>query len=214
MKINIVLDTICPWSFVGKRGFARALGQIWREDIEISWEPYQINPTIRSDGLERRQYLEEKFGDSDQAYQIQNSLVRSGIEAGIKFSFEKIKVTPNTLNSHRLIHFGSKKKIVLGELIDNLFVAFFVEGEDIGNIDILSKIAHNNGLDPKEISNYFNTDEDIRLILGKDQVLRCSGIQSVPCYIIDEKYMISGAQPSEVFQQVFDLAGQSNTKQP
>ena len=189
MKINIVLDTICPWSFVGKRWFDRALGQIWREDIEISWEPYQINPTIRSDGLERRQYLEEKFGDSDQAYQIQNSLVRSGIEAGINFSFEKIKVTPNTLNSHRLIHFGSKKKI-------------------------LSNIAHKNGLDPKEVSNYFNTDEDIRLILDKDQVLRRSGIQSVPCYIIDEKYLISGAQPPEVFQQVFDLARQTNTKQP
>ena len=213
MKIKIVLDTICPWSFIGKKWFDRALGQIRQEDIEISWEPYQINPTIRSSGLERRQYLEEKFGDSNHAYQIQNSLIRSGNEAGINFCFEKIKVTPNTLNSHRLIHFGSEKKIKLGKLIDNLFVAFFVDGEDIGNIDILSKIAHKNGLDFIEVSNYFNTDEDIRLILDKDQTLRRSGIQSVPCYIIDEKYMISGAQPPEVFHQVFDLAKQTKTKQ-
>ena len=212
MKIKVVLDTICPWSFIGKKWFDQALGQIRPEDIEISWEPYQINPTICFDGLERKQYLEEKFGDNNRAYQIQNSLLRSGNEAGIKFSFEKIKVTPNTLNSHRLIHFGSKKKIELGELIDNLFVAFFVEGKDIGNIEILSKIAHKNGLDSIAVSNYFNTDEDRRLILDKEQTLRRSGIQSVPCYIIDGRYMISGAQPPEVFHQIFDLAKQTKTK--
>ncbi len=208
MDIKVILDTVCPWSFIGKRRLEKALTLMPIKNYSVSWEPYQINPTIPVHGLERKTYLEEKFGSIEHAKKVSRNLEIVGSEIGIEFHFEKIKCTPNTVLSHRLIQYASRHKINLSKLIDNLFIGFFKNGEDIGSANNLKNIAVQHGLNGDDFLNYISSEVDHMLVLKKDEGFRRLGIQSVPCFIIDGKYTVSGAQPPEIFHKVFDLAQQ------
>ena len=210
MEIKVILDTVCPWSFIGKRRLEKALTVIPEKSYSVSWEPFQINPTIPVQGLERRTYLEEKFGSIEHANKVSRNLQLVGSEMGIDFNFEKIMFTPNTVLSHRLIQYASRHQINLSKMIDSLFIAFFKNGEDIGSSNNLKNIAVQHDLNGNDFLNYISSDGDHILVLKKDEGFRRMGIQSVPCFIIDGKYTVSGAQPPEIFHKVFDLVQHAN----
>ena len=123
--VDIVSDTICPWCYIGKRRFERALVASGRSDVAISWRPFQLNPDMPVEGMTRDDYVRAKFGGGDRPRQIYQAIAESGREAGIEFQFSRIKRTPNTVLSHRLVHWSAKSE-VQDEVVAELFKAYFI----------------------------------------------------------------------------------------
>jgi predicted DsbA family dithiol-disulfide isomerase len=208
IRIDIVSDTVCPWCFIGKRRLEAALRQRGDgEPVEIHWRPFQLNPDMPEGGLDRREYLEAKFGGPERARQIYERIRGAGASAGIDFEFERIPRTPNTVDSHRLIHHAA----ALGkqnEIVEVLFRAYFHEGRDIGAVDTLVDCAASAGLPAEEIRRYLESDEDAELVRGQDMQARGMGIDGVPCFIFNNQYAVSGAQEPAVFLKVFEMLEQ------
>jgi predicted DsbA family dithiol-disulfide isomerase len=206
MRIDIVSDTICPWCFIGKRRLERALAERTDSDlIELGWRPFQLNPDMPDEGMERHAYLAAKFGGAERAERIYAPIVEAGAGEGINFAFEKIVRTPNTALSHRLIRRAGE----LGNqdaAVEALFRAYFTEGRDIGDPGVVADIAGEAGLPRKEIAAYLASDTDRHAVAAEDMLARKLGIQGVPCFIIDRRVMVSGAQTPEILMQAFDYA--------
>ncbi len=209
MKIDIIADTICPWCYVGKKRFDRALEMRPQDDLEVGWRAFQLNPSMPKQGMDRKEYVAEKFGGLERARSVHGSLEVAGEEEGIKFNFRGIERTPNTVHSHRLVRHAATKGVQT-VIINAIFEAYFLDGKDIGEIDILAEIARNVGLDHDQISEFLQSDRDVETILAEDELARRIGVNGVPCFIIDRKYAVSGAQSPEVLVQVFDLANQAD----
>jgi predicted DsbA family dithiol-disulfide isomerase len=204
MKIDIISDTICPWCFIGKRRLERALAQRPQEILDISWQPFQLNPDMPRDGMDRESYLAAKFGGQDRARQQYGRIAETGASEGIAFRFDLIRRTPNTVNSHRLIHFagGYGKQ---DAMVERLFRAYFLEGCDIGNTEVLTELATAAGMPTDATRRFLEGDAQRDEVLAADEKVRVLGITGVPCFIIEGKYAVSGAQSPEVFFQIFDL---------
>ncbi|MBD87418.1 MAG: disulfide bond formation protein DsbA [Rhodospirillaceae bacterium] len=205
MKIDIISDTVCPWCFIGKRRLERALAMRPNITAEITWHPFQLNPEMPPDGIERQIYLKAKFGSSERAKDIYRAVDQASVGEKLDLQLDDIKRMPNSLQSHRLLHYARRhdKQDVVAE---NLFQSYFFYGIDIGSIAHLIKIAAESGLDGEDVRSYMESSEDIELVRGHDLQSRKLGVSGVPCFIIAEEYAISGAQESEVFLQVFDAA--------
>ena len=144
--VDIVSDTICPWCYIGKRRFEKALRISGRSDVALSWRPFQLNPDMPVEGMTRDDYVRAKFGGGDRPRQIYQAIAESGREAGIEFQFSRIRRTPNTILSHRLIYFSAKNDRQ-DEVVGELFRAYFEQGQDLGDLDTLVDIALRSGLD-------------------------------------------------------------------
>lgn len=203
--VDIVSDTICPWCYIGKRRFERALVLSGRNDVAISWRPFQLNPDMPADGMTRDDYVRAKFGGGDRPRQIYQAISESGREAGIEFQFSRIKRTPNTVLSHRLVHWSARNE-VQDEIVAELFKAYFEEGLDIGDLDTLVACAVRAGLDETEARNFLMSDDGRQEVVASDVYARRLGINGVPCFIVNRKYAVSGAQPPSAFVEVFNLA--------
>jgi predicted DsbA family dithiol-disulfide isomerase len=211
MKIDIISDTICPWCFIGKRRLARALTLRPQPSVAISWRPYQLNPDMPAEGMERARYLATKYGGAGRATRTYDRVRAAGHEDGIEFQFERIRRTPNTVNSHRLVSFADRYE-AQDAVVEALFTAYFIEGRDVGDTGVLAEIAAGCGIDHAEAAAYLASDEDRERIIAEDEHVRLMGITGVPCFVIDERYAISGAQSPEVFFQVFDLVREEKAK--
>ena len=205
MKIDIISDTVCPWCFIGKRRLERALAMRPNITAEITWHPFQLNPEMPPDGIERQIYLKAKFGSSERAKDIYRAVDQASVGEKLDLQLDDIKRMPNSLQSHRLLHYARRhdKQDVVAE---NLFQSYFFYGIDIGSIAHLIKLAAGSGLDGEDVRSYMESSEDIELVRDHDIQSRKLGVSGVPCFIIAEEYAISGAQESEVFLQVFDAA--------
>lgn len=207
MKLDVIVDTVCPWCYVGKRRLERALAQRPVPQLEIGWRPFQLNPTMPPEGMDRRSYLAEKFGGMQRARVRNRTIEEAGEEEGIVFRFDLVTRTPNTIDSHRLVRFAGQKQLQI-EAVDALFFAYFTAGRDIGEIESLADIGAEIGLDRDGVFDYLRSGRDSDIVVAEDEMARGMGVGGVPCYIVDRKYAISGAQSPEVFHQIFDLARQ------
>ena len=203
ITIDIVSDTVCPWCFIGKRRLEKALAEVAPgTDIRIAWRPFQLNPDMPEGGVDRKEYLEAKFGGETGAKKVYDAINQAGASEDIAFNFPGIPRTPNTVNSHRLIeksgHDGKQDAVV-----EALFKAYFLDGRDIGDVEELTKIAVEAGMDEAETRSYLESDEDVQRVRDEDAMARRMGIQGVPCFILNRKYAVSGAQDPEVFLRAF-----------
>jgi len=203
--VDIVSDTICPWCYIGKRRFERALALSGRNDVAISWRPFQLNPDMPIEGMTRDDYVRAKFGGGDRPRQIYQAIAESGREAGIEFQFSRIRRTPNTVLSHRLVHWSAKEQLQ-DEVVAELFKAYFEEGLDIGDLDTLVACAVRAGMEELRARRYLMSDEGRQEVVASDVYARRLGINGVPCFIVNRKYAVSGAQPPSAFVEVFNLA--------
>ena len=205
MQIDIVSDTICPWCYIGKRKLEGALNARPDIEVELGWRPFQLNPHMPAEGMERAEYLRAKFGGEDRAAQIYDAVAQAGLAVGIEFAFDKMQRTPSTLDSHRLVRWATTAgcQDAVGE---DLFRRYFREGADIGDAGVLTAVAADAGMDADLVADLLAGDADLELIRREDAMARQMGINGVPCFIIDRKYAISGAQDAPVFHKVFDLA--------
>lgn len=203
VKLDIMSDPICPWCYIGKTHLDRALEQRPDHPFLITWHPFQLNPEMPKDGMDRRAYLEGKFGGKEGAIKAYAPVVEHAEKAGLNINFEGIKKTPNTLDAHRLIHWAGIEGHQ-NAVVDALFTAYFVEGRDIGDADVLADIADSCGMDASVVLRLLGTDEDQRDIVDRDAAARGMGVTSVPTFIVASQHAVPGAQPTELWLQVLD----------
>ncbi|MEP4198155.1 MAG: DsbA family oxidoreductase [Aliishimia sp.] len=203
IKLDIMSDPICPWCYIGKTHLDKALAERSDHPFTIEWHPFQLNPDMPADGMDRRAYLEGKFGGKDGAVRAYAPVVENAQAAGLNINFEGIKRTPNTLNAHRLIHWaGIERKQT--EIVDALFQAYFVDGRDIGDTEVLADLADSVGMDAAVVSRLLASDSDRSDISDRDAHSRKMGISSVPTFIVAQQHAVPGAQPPELWTKVIN----------
>jgi len=202
MHIDIVSDVICPWCFIGKRRFERALAELPAGALEVGWRPFQLNPDMPREGMDRADYLRAKFGNERGGHRY-DAVIDAGREEGIAFDFDAIKRTPSTLDAHRLIRYAGMHDRQ-DAVVEALFRAYFTAGRNIGDAAVLAAVAGEAGLEAGAVAAHLASEEDVAAVRAEDDFARQVGIHGVPCFIFERKYAISGAQPPEVFRQVYD----------
>jgi len=208
-KIDIISDPICPWCYIGKTRLDRALEVNPSHNFIIEWHPFQLNPTMPSEGMDRREYLEAKFGGQDGAMKVYGQIDQVARETGLDVNFAGIKRTPNTIDAHRLIHWAGidgKQNAV----VDRLFKAYFKEGRDISDHSVLVRIASAAGMDADATRILLKSDADTDDIRARDTDARRKGIQGVPAFVVANEYVVQGAQPMETWNNIIQEITENN----
>jgi len=201
IKLDIMSDPICPWCYIGKTQLDRALAANPDHPFTIEWHPFQLNPSMPAEGMDRRAYLEGKFGSKAAAVEVYGNIERQAQALGLPINFAAIKRTPNTINAHRLIHWaGLEQKQQL--LIDALFDAYFCNGIDIGDLGALRDIAIKAGLQRDVTTQLLNSDSDISMIKERDSHSRKMGVNAVPTFIVANQHAVPGSQTPEVWASI------------
>ncbi len=214
IKIDIVSDVVCPWCYLGKARLERALAAMKNVTAEIHWRPYQLDPTIPRTGVDHRAYMEAKFGTGPRIGEIQQQLATFGKELGLNYQFEKIKVTPNTMNAHRLIRWAAQAGAgVQDKVVDRLFRLYFTEGADIGDSAVLIKAGKECGMDTKILETLLPTDAEVVGVTNEIETSRKIGVTGVPFFIFNQKYGVSGAQTPEVLIEAIQGAMSDSASQ-
>lgn len=202
MQIDIFSDTVCPWCYVGKRRFEAALAE--RPDLKpsIVWHPFELNPDMADEGMDRDEFFAQRFGGSEKVEAAHATLRNLGESLGIPFAFEKCTRMPNTARSHALI-FWAQQQGLGNEAVEALFKAYFVEGKDTGDREVLADVAAAIGLDRELVAARLMSDYDLEAIRAVSRRARDLGLSGVPCFIINRKYAIVGAQETDIFLDLF-----------
>jgi len=203
MKIDIISDTVCPWCLIGKRKLEKALAERPDLDVEVTWHPYQLHPDMPEEGADRKEFTAKKFGSIERALELYEHVRQAGDAVGLDFQFGKVDRSPNTFNSHRLIRWATTAG-VQDEMVEILFRKFFMDGQDIGDKQVLLDAAKEAGMDLEIVTDLLDGDADKELVLKEEAQARQMGVSGVPFFIFDGKYALSGAQDPSTFLQVFD----------
>ena len=201
IKLDIMSDPICPWCYIGKAHLDRALESEPDHPFAIEWHPFQLNPDMPAEGMDRRAYLEGKFGGKEGVVRAYAPVVEHAEKAGLKINFEAMQRTPNTLNAHRLIHWAGIEGRQTAA-VSALFKAYFVDARDIGDAEVLADIADGIEMDASVVTRLLATDEDMEDIRKRDAHSREMGINSVPTFIVGGRHAVPGAQPPELWKKV------------
>ena len=197
VRVDVVSDVMCPWCLIGKRRLERAMELADDLDWTVIWRPYQLDPTLPPEGKPRQQYLDEKFG-RERATAFYERIAEEGRKEGIHFAFERIEVSPNTLDAHRLLRWAVTASPHHQDMLkERLLADYFIEGRDVSDHDVLLQAANDVGLDAKKIKPLLESDLDVENVRQEIAYLQHIGVTGVPCYIFDEKLAVSGAQPAE-----------------
>jgi len=199
LKIDIVSDVVCPWCAIGYKKLSEAMTQMNEEvNFIVNWKPYELHPEIPAEGFDKKEYYKIKFGESSGSNDRFNFISDEGKKVGIEFNFNKSKNLPNTFLAHRLLWLCRSKNIQ-DILAEALFYAYFTEGRDVGNKDVLIEIASENGLNREEIRKFFQTNIGYDEVLREENRAREMNIFSVPTYIFNKKYLLVGGQEPDTF---------------
>lgn len=205
IKIDIVSDVNCPWCYVGEQRLNQAIGRTSdRYDFEISFKPFELNAAIPAEGVNRTEYFIEKYGPQvvSQMDTMNQRLVDAGRGEHIQFNFEKLTAVNNTFNAHRLIwlagSYGVQQKVAHA-----LFYSYFTEGQNMNDVELLTQIGVANGIPAERLKGFFGGEEGKKEVRDLEAWAHAAGISSVPAFIINDQYLVSGAQPAETLQQVF-----------
>lgn len=208
IKLDIISDIACPWCYVGKAYLDRALEARCDHPFAIEWHPYQLNPEMPKDGIDRRAYMEAKFGGKDGAVRAYAPLVEHAQQAGIELNLDRISRTPNTLEAHRVIHWAGLEGRQT-PMVAALFRALWREGRDVGDAGTLADLAGEVGLDREMIARLLASDADADEIRARATHARERGVNAVPTFIIADRHVVQGAQPRETWDRIIaDIAGQ------
>ncbi len=203
VKLDILSDPICPWCYIGKTHLDKALAEVPDHPFVIEWHPFQLNPDMPREGMDRREYLERKFGGKEGAVKAYSPVVEHAEKAGLTINFEAMQRTPNTLDAHRLIHWaGVEGKQT--QVVDALFKAYFVDARDIGDHAVLADVAQEAGMEADVAARLLEGDSDVQAIRDRDAHSRKMGVSSVPTFIVANQHAVPGAQPPELWKQVIE----------
>ncbi|QGX98429.1 DsbA family oxidoreductase [Roseovarius faecimaris] len=208
IRLDVISDPICPWCYIGQTLLHQALAERPEHPFEVVWHPFQLNPDMPREGMDRREYLETKFGGKEGAVKAYAPVLERAEAAGLNINFEAITRTPNTLDAHRLIHWagieGDQTAVAMA-----LFRAYFDEGRDIGDVDVLADVADAEGMDAAVIRKLLQSTADRDEIITRDKQFREMGVTGVPTFIVAGQHAVPGCQPAELWVRVIDEMSQS-----
>lgn len=203
ITLDILSDPICPWCYIGKAKLDRALAESPDHPFDIRWRPFQLNPTMPPEGMDRRAYLEAKFGGAEGADRVYGAIEEAAKAAGLTIDFAAIKRTPSTLDAHRLLRWA-RLEGAQGAVADGLFRAYFEQGRDISDRAVLAGIAAEAGLDRELVAALLASDADRAEVKTEDEAARGIGVTGAPTFLIGGKYVIQGAQEPDLWRRVID----------
>lgn len=217
IQVDIVSDVMCPWCFIGKRRFEKALQSVGADiDVRVHWRPFQLDPTLPPEGKDREAYLAEKFGGIEQARSLYRNVKTAGDGEKIPFDFDSIAVSPNTLDAHRLIRWAQNAgDDVQDRVVERLFELYFVEGRNIGDQAVLVEAARDCGMDAAIVESLLASDADRQEVRNEIEIAQSMGVNGVPCFIIDSRYAVMGAQdPATIAEAINQIAQQREGASP
>jgi predicted DsbA family dithiol-disulfide isomerase len=199
LVIEMVSDLVCPWCWLGKRRMDDAIKLVPDLDVELIFRPFELDPTIPVEGVDYKAHMKEKFGSDagkDRANAMRQALIDYGQAEGIPYQFDRITRRPNSFNAHRLVRWaqGQQKG---SEAKEALFKAYFQDGRDIGETDVLVDIAREIDLDPAIVAELMPTDADVENVRNEEALFQQMGISGVPTYIANRQVAVQGAETAE-----------------
>jgi len=202
MKINFVSDVACPWCAVGLWSLDRALERLGDEvQVELHFEPFELNPTLPAEGEDAAEYLARKYGASPEQLAKNRGVIRER-GAAVGFAFGERPRVWNTFDAHRLLHWaGLESSQKQSALKHALLMAYHSRAENPGARDVLVRAAAESGLDAARAAAILDSDEYAAEVRARERHWQQLGIHSVPAVIIDDRHLISGGQPPEVFER-------------
>jgi predicted DsbA family dithiol-disulfide isomerase len=203
IKLDIISDPICPWCYIGKSNLDRALEARPDHPFEIEWHPFQLNPDMPAEGMDRQAYLDGKFGGRAQSDTVYGRIADAAKAAGLNLRLSEIPRTPNTIDAHRLIHWAGLEGRQTAA-VSRLFKAFFEDLRDISERDVLLEIAEGIGMDRAMTERLLASDGDVADIRARDAHARERGVTGVPTFLVANQHALPGAQPTELWTQVLD----------
>lgn len=212
ITVDVISDVMCPWCYIGKRHLEAALKTIPDVPVEVRWHPYQLDPTLPREGKDRSQYLSDKFGGIEKAREIYANIEAAGKAVGIPFAFDRIKLSPNTLDCHRLI-LWSKSDDVQDDVVERLFKAYFIDGEDLTQAETLVRISADAGMQSDLVEQLLETDSDMQKMVKQIEQAQEMGVTGVPCFIIDQRFALSGAEKPETLAAAILHAVETKTNE-
>jgi predicted DsbA family dithiol-disulfide isomerase len=199
MHVEIYSDVVCPWCFIGKRRLERALETVgYANRAHVIWRPFQLNPTMPKSGMDRRVYLDAKFGGAEVRRAMEERVAKAGEMEGIEFAFDRIERTPNTFEAHRLNWFAQQRG-KQDDVAEALFHAYFTEGRDIGDGQTLVEVATQAGLARDAVRQFLMSDLGVEEVRAEEGAGHRMGIRGVPYFVLNGTHAISGAQPPDIF---------------
>src|SRR5262245_53511059 len=211
MLLEIFSDTVCPWCFIGKRRLERALRLRPQPGLVRRWRAFQLNPGLPATGMDRRQYMVAKFGSLDRAQRLYDAVSRVGAQEGITFNFNRIDRTPNTVRSHRLLYAAAEDG-KQADLLEIIFSAYFTEGRDIGDPDVLTDLGREAGVSSAAIDDALTDGGRLDSAMTEDLQSRRIGINGVPFFVFNGRFGLSGAQEPEALLNMLDLAREEDAQ--
>ena len=195
--LTIVSDVICPWCFVAKKNLEKALELAGNDlAVKITWRPFELNPGMPKEGLNRREYRSKKFGSWEQSQNLDAQVASAGKLAGITFHHDLMERTPNTFNAHRLIWLAGEEG-VQDAVVEALFRAYFVEGRDVGDTNVLAEIAKQAGLSDTAVAAFLEGTAGTEEVHLEAETAKVGGISGVPTFILNGEELFSGAMKPE-----------------
>ena len=206
LTVDVISDVICPWCFIGKRRLEQALAALnGQHEVRVRWHSSQLNPSMPMEGISRKEYRIGKFGSWERSQELDAKLIAVGETEGIRFAFDRIDRTPNTVDAHRLIGLAEQHECQ-DAVMEGLFRAYFTEGRDISNRQTLLDVVVESGLERQLAEDMLKGDEGMNAIREAEGLSRRHGVSGVPFFIINEKVALSGAQAPESFLEAFRQA--------
>ena len=219
-RIDIVSDAICPWCYIGKRHLEAALQMLALEGLHFSihWNAFQLNPDMPAGGVERKEYRIAKFGSWERSQQLDARITQAAAGAGLEFHMEKLQRTPNTVDAHRLILLAGRvepdaRPGFQDEMMEAVFIAYFIEGRDIGDHQVLADCAASLGLDRDAVLGFLASDQGREPVLRADAMARNAGVSGVPSFFLNGQGLFSGAVAPEAMADALRRAHKILTAQ-
>lgn len=206
-RIDVISDAICPWCYIGKRHLERALALLDKQGLHftVAWHPFQLNPDMPREGVDRAQYRLAKFGSAERSRQLDERITETAATVGLEFHLDRLTRTPNTLDAHRLIRLAGQRGVQDG-VVEALFEGYFCDGADIGNAEVLTRLGVEGGLERDEITAMLASDTGLKEVAAADRMARNAGIQGVPSFALQGHVLFSGAVPADEMAQAFRRA--------
>lgn len=206
-RIDVISDVICPWCYIGKRQLERALDLLEQQHLRftVAWHPFQLNPDMPREGVDRAEYRLKKFGSAERSRQLDERITEAAANVGLDFHLDRLTRTPNTLNAHRVIRLAGQHGVQDG-VVEALFASYFGNGADIGDAEVLARLAAEGGLGTEEVSTMLSGDDGLKEVVNADRIARNCGIQGVPSFALQGHVLFSGAMPADEMAQAFRRA--------
>ena len=206
-RLDVYSDVICPWCYIGAAHLRAALRTLAAQALrfDVSWRPFELNPSMPEGGVARDEYRRAKFGSLERSRELDAQVGAAAAAAALEIRFDRMRRTPNTLDAHRLIAWSDPLGRQ-GQLVDRLFRAYFVEGRDVGARETLAALAGEAGLDPEAAAAYLATDSGTDDIRAEQDAVRRAGLSGVPTFVLERHVLFSGAVPPDALAEALTKA--------